>query len=238
MYTTELIKKAIQGDKYAVEVLIKENSGLIWSIARRFFNRGVEPDDLFQLGAIGLIKAIKKFDFSYDVKLSTYAVPMIMGEIKRFLRDDGIIKISRPLKENAAKIKALQDKELTENNNNLSVNEIAKRLNISYEDVILALESCQEVDSLQKMLYNKDGDGISLLERVDSGVNNEEKIINNVLISEIMNGLPDRDKKILILRYFKDRTQSDTAKIMGISQVQVSRLEKKILEQLRKRMCE
>lgn len=238
MDTSELIKKAIQGDKYAIEILIKENSGLIWSIARRFFNRGVDPDDLFQLGAIGLIKAIKKFDFSYDVKLSTYAVPMIMGEIKRFLRDDGIIKISRPLKENAAKIKALQEKELVENNNSLSVNEISQRLNISCEDVMLALESSQEVDSLQKMLYNNEGDGVSLLERVDSGLNNEDKIINNVLIGEIMDSLSERDKKILVLRYFRDKTQSDTAKIMGVSQVQISRLEKKILEQLRKRMCE
>lgn len=238
MDTSDLIKEAIQGDKNAIETLVKDNSGLIWSIAKRFFNRGVEPDDLFQQGAIGLIKAIKKFDFSYEVKLSTYAVPMIMGEIKRFLRDDGIIKISRTLKENAVKIKALQEKEQSENNNNLSVSEISQMLSISCEEVVLALESCQDVDSLQKIIYNKEGDEVSLLERIDSDARGEDNIINNVLINETINSLSERDKKILELRYFRDKTQSDTAKIMGVSQVQISRLEKKILEQLRKIMCE
>lgn len=237
--TKQLIKRAADGDSEAANTLVEENSGLIWSVVKRFLNRGVEAEDLYQIGAIGLIKSIQKFDFAYDVKFSTYAVPMIMGEIKRFLRDDGMIKVSRPLKEAAARIKALQEKEKAGSGKSLTVTELSKELGISCEDIALALEASQEVDSLQKDMYTgNDGSSITLMERIGDKVCEEEKIVNSIMLSDLISKLPEREQSIIKLRYFEDKTQTQTAEKLGISQVQISRIEKKILEQLRSKMKE
>lgn len=237
--TKELIKKAVSGDSHAANMLVEENSGLIWSVVRRFLNRGVDAEDLYQIGAIGLIKSIQKFDFNYDVKFSTYAVPMIMGEIKRFLRDDGMIKVSRPLKEAAAKIKAIQEKETAENGQEMTISQLSQELGLSCEEITLALEASQEVDSLQKTLYTgNDGNSVSLIDKIGDKVCEEDKIVNNIMLNEIIQSLPIREQNIIKLRYFKDKTQAQTAQKLGISQVQISRIEKKVLEQMRKRMSD
>ncbi len=237
--TKELIMAAAEGNTKAADELVKENSGLIWSVVKRFLNRGVDADDLYQLGAIGLIKSIQKFDFSYDVKFSTYAVPMIMGEIKRFLRDDGMLKVSRSLKEAAAKIKAIQERENADNGRSLTVNELSLELGISCEEITLAMEAAQEVDSLQKTMYTgNDGNSVTLIERISDKVCEEDKIVNSIMLNEIISNLPPREQSIIRLRYFEDKTQTQTAEKLGISQVQISRLEKKVLEQMRKRMTE
>lgn len=235
--TKELIKSAAEGNTAAADELVRENSGLIWSVVKRFMNRGVDAEDLYQIGAIGLIKSIQKFDFSYDVKFSTYAVPMIMGEIKRFLRDDGMIKVSRPLKEAAAKIKAIQERENADSGRSLSVSELAGEIGISCEQITLAMEASQEVDSLQKSVYNSnDGSSVTLMDRIDDNVCEEERIVNYIMLNEIIENLPPREQSIIKLRYFEDKTQTQTAEKLGISQVQISRIEKKVLEQMRKRM--
>lgn len=237
--TMELIKAAADGDSGAADELVRENSGLIWSVVRRFLNRGVEAEDLYQIGAIGLIKSIKKFDFSYDVRFSTYAVPMIMGEIKRFLRDDGMIKVSRPLKETAAKIKAIQERETSDGGKSLTINELAKELGISCEEAALAMGASQEVESLQKTVYTgKDGNNVTLMEKLGDKVCEEDKIVNSIMLNKIISELPQREQTIIRMRYFEDKTQTQIAQKLGISQVQISRLEKRVLELMRKRMSE
>lgn len=237
--TMEMIKAAADGDSGAADELVRENSGLIWSVVRRFLNRGVEAEDLYQIGAIGLIKSIKKFDFSYDVRFSTYAVPMIMGEIKRFLRDDGMIKVSRPLKEIAAKIKAIQEREASDGGKSLTINELAKELGISCEEVTLAMGASQEVESLQKTVYKgKDGNSVTLMEKLGDKVCEEDKIVNSIMLNKIISELPQREQTIVRMRYFEDKTQTQIAEKLGISQVQISRLEKRVLELMRKRMSE
>jgi RNA polymerase sporulation-specific sigma factor len=233
--TMELIKAAANGDEKAADELVRQNSGLIWSVVKRFMNRGVDAEDLFQLGAMGLLKAIYKFDFSYGVKFSTYAVPMIMGEIKRFLRDDGMIKVSRSLKENAAKIRMLCERE----GRTPTVSEISAELGISCDEVMLAMESTREVDSLQKNIYTSDdGSNVTLLERIGDKVCEEEKIVNSILLKQIIAELPEREQSIIRLRYFEDKTQTQTAERLGISQVQISRIEKKVLMKMRQKMTE
>lgn len=231
--TMELIKKASTGDSDALDTLVRENSPLVWSIVKRFTGRGVDAEDLYQIGAMGLIKAINKFDFSFEVKFSTYAVPMIIGEIRRFLRDDGIIKVSRSLKETAAKIRAVRDKD----GENITIEQLSEELNISCEEITLAMEASKEVDSLQKEMFTSDdGGGVTLLERIGDKMCQEEKIVNSLVLNETIAELSEREQKIIKLRYFMDKTQTEAAKELGISQVQVSRIEKKILEQMRRRM--
>lgn len=233
--TMELIERALKDDSGALDILVRENSPLVWSIVKRFTGRGVEAEDLFQIGAMGLIKAIHKFDFSFGVKFSTYAVPMIIGEIRRFLRDDGIIKVSRSLKETAAKIKAVRDKE----GENITVEQLSRELNISCEEITLAMEASKEVDSLQKEMFTSDeGGGITLLERLGDKLCQEEKIVNSLVLNQIISELSEREQKIIKLRYFMDKTQTEAAKEIGISQVQVSRIEKRVLEQMRRRMLQ
>lgn len=237
--TKKLIRAAAAGNKEAADELVRENSGLIWSVVKRFLNRGVESEDLYQIGAIGLIKSIKKFDFSYDVKFSTYAVPMIMGEIKRFLRDDGMLKVSRPLKETAAKIRALQEKQISEEGKSLTVNELAEELGISSEEAALAIGASWEVESLQKSLYTgKDGSDITLMEKLGESVSEEDNIVNSLMLNNIISELPEREQRIIKMRYFEDKTQTQVAQSMGISQVQISRLEKRVLELMRQRMSD
>lgn len=227
-----LIKRAQNGDEEAKEKIIKENSGLIWSVVKRFHGRG-EQEDLYQIGAIGLLKCINKFDFTYEVKFSTYAVPMIMGEIKRFLRDDGTIKISRNLKELSYQAKYLQEKVLKEENRELTVSELADRLSVDKEELLLALECTKEVESIYAARENETGSQL-IVQLSDPAEG--EKMMDNISLKEALHHLNIKERQIIILRYYQDRTQSEVAKKLGISQVQVSRIEKRILQELKKNL--
>lgn len=227
----ELIRRAQTGDNDAKAQILQENNGLIWSVVRRFQGRG-EQEDLYQIGAIGFLKCIEKFDFSYDVKFSTYAVPMIMGEIKRFLRDDGTIKISRRLKELAYRAKRLQEEMLKEENRELTLLELAERLGEEKEELVLALESSKEIESLYASPKENDNEGTLLIDRL-SDSSESEKMLERLSLKEALEHLDAKERQIITMRYFQDRTQSDVAKRIGISQVQVSRIEKRVLHQMR-----
>lgn len=234
--TLELIKLSKEGDKEARDRVVTENVGLVWSIVRRFANRGYEMEDLFQIGSIGLIKAIDKFDSSYNVKFSTYAVPMITGEIKRFLRDDGMIKVSRSLKETATKIRVLRERFGNEHGREPTIEEIEKELNISKEELIMAIETGSEVESLYKTIYQGDQSPIYLIDKLAETKDECENLVDKLALREIIASLGEKEQEIIKLRYFKDRTQTDIAKELGISQVQVSRLEKRILKIMRDKL--
>lgn len=203
-----LIGRAHQGDKRARDILTEKNMGLVHSIAARFKNRGVEMEDLVQIGCIGLLKAIDKFDLSYDVKFSTYAVPMITGEIKRFLRDDGMVKVSRSLKEMAAKAYALREQLLLEKGREPQIEELAKELGVSREELVLAMDSQGQVESLQKTIYQSDGNEISLGERLPQEENQQEKVVNRMFLEQALNMLDKKERELIYLRFFQDRTQS------------------------------
>ena len=228
-----LIEKALAGDKAAREVLVEQNMGLVYSVVRRFKNRGVEMEDLIQIGCVGLLKAIDKFDVSYDVKFSTYAVPMITGEIKRFLRDDGMIKVSRSLKEASWKAYAARESLERKLGREPSLNEIAEEIQVSVEELALALDASAEVESLHKVIYQGEGNDISLMDRIEEPVSQGELLLNRMLLEEILQTLEPKERQIIYLRYFCEKTQSDIAKMLSISQVQVSRMEKRILKKLR-----
>ena len=234
--TKRLIELAQQGDTAAKERLIEENSGLIWSVVRKFRGRGCETDDLFQIGAIGLIKCIDKFDSSFDVKFSTYAVPMIMGEIRRFLRDDGMIKVSRPLKETAAKAKFLREQLTSKYGEEPTVSELADKMGIDTETLVEALDSSREVESIFKTVYRSDGSPVYLIDRLCEG--NTDDIADIITLRQILVDLDPKERKLIFLRYFKDKTQSETAKVLHTTQVQISRRERKILVLLRRRLLE
>ena len=236
MDTLELIARSKQGDKEARDMVVTMNIGLVWSIVRRFAGRGHELEDLFQIGCIGLIKAIDKFDTSFEVRFSTYAVPMITGEIKRFLRDDGIIKVSRSLKEIAGKVRIAKDLLGNKLGREPTIEEISGELKISTEDVVLAIESNAEVESLYKTIYQGDGNAIYLIDKIEQDKDDNEKMLDQIALREIIATLDEKERNLIELRYFRDKTQTDIAKEMGISQVQVSRLEKKILKVMRERM--
>lgn len=236
MDTIDLIRKSKQGDKEARERVITENVGLVWSIVRRFLGRGHEAEDLYQIGCIGLMKAIDKFDLSFDVRFSTYAVPMITGEIKRFLRDDGMIKVSRSLKETAGKIRMVREHLESKNGRDPTIEEISQELQMSREEVVLALESGAEVESLYKTIYQGDGNAIFLIDKIDQIADESGTMVNKMALQEVINSLNDKEKNIIQLRYFKEKTQTEIAQQLGISQVQVSRLERKILKTMRERM--
>ena len=209
---------------------------MIWSIVKRFNGRGYELDDLYQIGCMGFIKSIKRFDTNYDVKLSTYAVPYMIGEIKRYIRDDGPIKVSRSIKELSIKIKELQKEYFYKKGEEITINKIAKELKVSKEDILLAMESHNNVDSLENTAYtnHKDGNTINLIEKLSNNSNQEELITNKLAINQMINNLETRDKEIILLRYYKEKTQSQVAKILGITQVQVSRIERKVLNKMKK----
>lgn len=232
------IEKAQSGDKNALEGLIKENNGLIWSIVKRFYGRGYEPEDLYQIGCLGFIKSIKRFNTDFEVKLSTYAVPYMIGEIKRYIRDDGPVKVSRSIKDLGIKIKELQREKINKEGKEPKIQEIVKELNVDLEDVILAMEATNSVESIEgtKHINNKDGKSVSLLDTLSTEKNEEETITNKLAIGQLIKDLKDREKEIILLRYYKEKTQTQVAKILGISQVQVSRLERKILENMRRKM--
>ncbi len=229
----ELIKRSQNGDKDATAKIIEDNQGLVWSVVKKFAGRGLEFDDLYQIGVIGLIKCIEKFDDSFEVKFSTYAVPMIMGEIRRFLRDDGMIKISRPIKELSIKIKYAKDEFTREKGVMPTIDELATMLSVSNEDIILALDVTRDVESLYQSANRSDGSTVYLLDKVPSKNDDEEKIIDNLALNQVIERLPQKEREIIKLRYFQDKTQCEVAKIIGVSQVQVSRLEKKVLLTMR-----
>lgn len=232
--TMELILKAQMGDIKAQETLVSHNLGLVRSVIKRFNNRGYEKEDLFQLGCIGLIKAINKFDASFDVRFSTYAVPMIVGEIKRFLRDDGIIKVSRSLKQTASKIKYSKERLTKELGREVTLQEIAEDLNIGKEEIVMALDSSTHPEYLYDVIHHDDGAPIHLMDKIgetDSLEDNE--VIDRILLKDVIAKLEPRERQIIMLRYFKDKTQTEIAEVLGISQVQVSRIEKKILKSMK-----
>ncbi|MDR4888793.1 RNA polymerase sporulation sigma factor SigF [Bacillus timonensis] len=229
-----LIKLSQEGRQEARDLIVQKNMRLVWSVVQRFLNRGYEPDDLFQIGCIGLLKSVDKFDLSYDVKFSTYAVPMIIGEIQRFIRDDGTVKVSRSLKETGNKIRKAKDELSKQFGRVPTIAEIAEYLEITPEDVVLAQEASRAPSSIHETVYENDGDPITLLDQIAD--NNETKWFDKIALKEAIRELDERERLIVFLRYYKDQTQSEVATRLGISQVQVSRLEKKILQQMKDRM--
>ncbi|MFL0494814.1 RNA polymerase sporulation sigma factor SigF [Priestia megaterium] len=230
----DLIKRSQQGDQIARDTIVQKNMRLVWSVVQRFINRGYEPDDLFQIGCIGLLKSVDKFDLSYDVKFSTYAVPMIIGEIQRFIRDDGTVKVSRSLKEMSNKIRKAKD-ELSKLLGRVpTVAEVAEHLDLTPEEVVLAQEANRTPSSIHETVYENDGDPITLLDQIAD--HTEAKWFDKIALKEAIEELDEREKLIVYLRYYKDQTQSEVAARLGISQVQVSRLEKKILKQMKLHM--
>ena len=232
----EDLLKAQNNDDKALTNIIQTNSGLLWSIVKRFLGRGYEGEELYQIACIGFIKAIKRFDTNYDVRISTYAVPYILGEIKRFIRDDGPIKISRSIKELAIKIKDIQKEYLSKKGEEISICEIAKILKVSKEEVAVALDSSRPLESIDEESYENDTGGETKIAKIDNGKDETECLINKMCLDDLIKSLTEREQKIIMLRYYKEKTQSEVAKILGITQVQVSRLEKKILLNMREKI--
>lgn len=232
----ELISRAQSGDSEAENFLVENNIGLVRSVARRFLNRGCEYDDLIQIGSIGLLKAVKKFDASFNVRFSTYAIPMIIGEIKRFLRDDGMIKVSRNLKEIANKANIAKEALEKDYGREPTISEIASVLEISKEDLVVALESVQNTEYLYETIHQDDGSPILLIDRISCNAGEDVEIIDRLVLKEVLSALDPKERQIIMLRYFKDMTQCQVAEILGMSQVQVSRVEKKIIGKLRQNM--
>ncbi len=226
---TNLILRAKEGDSKAMDEIINENVGLVWSVVKRFSNRGYELEDLFQIGCIGFVKAVKKFDTSFDTQLSTYAVSMIIGEIRRFLRDDGMIKISRSLKEIAAKVKEIKSQTQFEN---LTIDEIAKMLNLDKDEVLMSLDATSLIDSLDKKIGD-DIDSITVGERIKDNTNDYDVLLNKMTVNSLLDGLNENEKNVIICRYYKDMTQESIAKLYKTSQVQISRIEKRALLKMR-----
>lgn len=233
--TVEFLRLAKKGDEKAKETLIMENTSLIKCIVKRFSGRGVEYDDLFQLGAMGFIKAIYNFDESYDVRFSTYAVPMIIGEIKRFLRDDGSIKVSRMIKGLSAKINRYIEEVKKCGKNSPTVEELSAKFLVGKEDIVLALGSLSKPLSLYESVSEEGDKSVELIDKIASN-EKEDDLIDEIMLSKLISELSERERKIIVLRYYGDRTQSEIAKELGVSQVQVSRLETKIVEKLKSKM--
>lgn len=231
-----LIALSQSGDNAARDRLVNCNIRLVWSVVQRFMNRGYEPEDLFQIGCIGLLKSVDKFDLSYEVKFSTYAVPMIIGEIQRFLRDDGTLKVSRSLKEMANKVRKKKD-ELSKLLGRLpTVKEVAEALGVTPEDVVFAQEANKPPASIHETVFENDGDPITLMDQIAD--ESQERWFDKLALHEAIDGLTDRERLIVYLRYYRDQTQSEVASRLGISQVQVSRLEKKILQSIRDQIAQ
>ena len=259
--TTVLMERLREGDKEARKVLIEKNLGLVHHIVKRFLGRGVEAEDLFQIGSIGLMKAIDKFDLSFHVKFSTYAVPLISGEIKRFLRDDGMVKVSRNLKENGWKINRVIEQKKRESGNDVTIQELEQATGLSQEEIVLAMEANIHVESIYKSVYQSDGSEIYLVDQVvaagsgnslgvEAGSGREKKttlsgtiedkekeeVLNHMLLEQLLEELGDSERNLIKMRYFENMTQVQVTRILGISQVQVSRTEKKILQGMRKNL--
>ncbi len=236
-HTIALIQKSHKGDEEARAQIVEENAGLVWCVVRRFSGRGIELEDLFQIGNIGLLKAIDKFNLDYDVKFSTYAVPMISGEIRRFLRDDGMIKVSRSLKELSYRAYQAQEELRKKFGRDVAVSELAEYLEVAVEELTMAMDACTDVESLHKPIYQKEGQEIELMDKLSKeraeGNKEEDRIENQILLKELLKELNKEERRLIYLRYFAEKTQAQVGKELGISQVQVSRMEKKILKNLR-----
>ncbi|NLL81569.1 MAG: RNA polymerase sporulation sigma factor SigF [Tissierellia bacterium] len=232
--TIELIKRAQSGDSKARETLVESNLGLVRSVLRGFLNRGHDVEDLFQIGSIGLLKAIDKFDISYDVKFSTYAVPMIIGEIKRFLRDDGIIKVSRSLKQIAGMAKQAGEKLYKILGREPSIQEISEEIGVEKEEIVMALESSYQPEYLYEIVYQNDGSPLYLIDKINLEEDQPTDVLDSIVLKDVISQLKPRDRQIIVLRYFQDKTQVEVANVLGISQVQVSRIEKRIIGEMRK----
>ncbi|QDI89899.1 RNA polymerase sporulation sigma factor SigF [Salicibibacter halophilus] len=230
------IAESQNGSQKARDLLVENNTRLVWSVVQRFLNRGYEGEDLFQIGCIGLMKSIDKFDLNYEVKFSTYAVPMIIGEIQRFIRDDGTVKVSRSLKELNHKIRK-EKEELTKKSGRVpTIAEVAEALNVYPEDIVFANEATRSLSSLNETVYENEGDPITLMDQLSNP--DETKWFEELALRDVVHHLEQRERLIVFLRYYRDQTQSEVADRLGISQVQVSRLEKKILEKMRKEMVD
>lgn len=232
----ELLALVEQGDRTAKEQIIENNVGLVRSVVKRFLGRGHESEDLFQIGCIGLIKAVDRFDRSVGVTFSTYAVPMIIGEIKRFIRDDGIIKVSRVYKDISAKAAGVRERLMFETGDEPTVGAIAAELGISAEELSSALEAVMRPESIYAGRDDGKSETRSVIDKLECDIDYEEKIENRIMLSEAFDGIDEREKMIIYMRYFKQRTQSEIAKKLGISQVQVSRIEKKVLLKMREKL--
>ncbi len=229
----DLLIRSKAGDSFARDKLVNCNLKLVFNIVRRFQNRGHELEDLFQIGCIGLMKAIDKFDLSYEVKFSTYAVPMIVGEIRRFLRDDSPVKVSRSVKETAYKIQQMRELLTARLGREPSVGEVASELGLSREEVINAMEATQSPTSIYETLHQEDGDPIYLLDQLKGDEDGDMPWLESLSMKELLNRLPERDRNIITWRFFEDKTQSEIAGRLGLSQVQVSRLERQALKKLK-----
>lgn len=233
---TEDIIKAQNKSEEALSKIVEANTGLIWSIVKRFSGRGHAQEDLYQIGCIGLIKAIQRFDTSYNVRISTYAVPYILGEIKRFIRDDGPIKISRSIKELATKINEIQRQNINKTGEELQINELAEKLNVTKEEIVVALDAIRRPESIDEEAYDEVG-GETKISKISTNKDETASVINKLCVKELIEELDERERKIIILRYFKGKTQTEVAKWLGITQVQVSRIEKKILTEMRRKIA-
>lgn len=234
--TMQLIGMAHEGDKTARDRLVMDNVGLVWSIVRRFTGRGCELEDLFQIGSIGLIKAIDKFDTSYDVRFSTYAVPMITGEIKRFLRDDGMIKVSRSIKEMKFRVSMARDSLSGSLGREPTLEELAGMVGASKEEVAASMEAGAQIESIYAPAGTGEENNLLLLDRLSEETGENEALLDRMVLGELLKALDRKEREIIVRRYFYSQTQSQIAEVLGISQVQVSRMEKKILKQMREKL--
>ncbi len=233
MNTFSLINRAHQGDKLARDTVLMENTGLIWSVVKRFLNRGYEREDLFQIGCIGMLKAIDKFDEKFQVEFSTYAVPMIMGEIRRFIRDDGLIKVSRIIKENQMKILCFKEKYIKERGIEPTLIEIEEELRLSREEIILAVDAMGQVESIDREITGENNN-CKIIDFIEDNVDIESQVLNKIFVEQLLEKLNDKEKNLINMRYFQNKTQSQVARELEMTQVQVSRLEKKILLSMKK----
>jgi len=236
MEDKELFIRAQKGEKEAKEQLFEKNLGLVHHVVKRFINRSnVEAEDLFQIGSMGLLKAIEKFDVDYGVCFSTYAVPLIMGEIRRYLRDDGLIKVSRNIKENARRIRWIREELLLQTGMEPTVSELSEKSGISVEDILTALDAGREVESIYKTMYESDGSEVLLLDMLGQE-GESETVVNKLLLEKLLGGLEERERNLIRLRYFENKTQVQVAGYLGMSQVQVSRMEKRLLLRMRQQL--
>lgn len=237
-HNPELLNLAKNGDSEAMNKLIEMNLPLVMSISKKFLNRGYEYEDIFQIGSIGLVKAINNFNTDYNVKFSTYAVPMIIGEIKRFLRDDGMIKVSRNVKSLARKISIYKEQLSKTLQRSPTIEELAEYAGVDKEEIIFAIESANSLQYLYDTIHQDDGAPVLLIDKLSEEKKCDENLIERIALKEALRSLDEKARQIIMLRYFKDKTQVQVAKMLGISQVQVSRIEKKVLAQMKKRLEE
>lgn len=216
--------------------LVNDNQGLIWNIVRRFTGRNYEIEDLYQIGCMGFVKAIKRFNTDFDVQFSTYAVPYILGEIKKFIRDDGIIKVSRSVKELGIRIKQIQNEYIKKNQEEMSLGQLSKELNVDKEEIIFAMEAQSPIESIYQEERNDDKNKRKLVDRISGQENQELTIINKMILNQVINELKTRERQIIVLRFYREKTQTEVGKLLGISQVQVSRIEKNVLKKMKQKL--